>query len=1250
LISKSGAAASFFAPGYGAYHLESQYSGGIVLGEDFTESKAVYEFYLPGNEGTERLISSITVRIFGSGDITTLIVGATIIGRVSGNWSRTFNGAEVDTALGHAGDQVKGDALRVQLDVLSDLLGGDRYDLEKIEVTYTYPGPDEVALENFHTAYSAYKAIAGFKTEVVYGIWQKVRGGQQFPDTALINRAKLIVGSLCLNLLGLEKNLFTQTKSFFSVLKDIQELTDLLYVPLDFLYFMLAWNEIEYTSNETVANACDEAATACAALARTYQELAFNGVDDICSDSETTKLLAAIEQAKGKLFDLQLVLAGVRNDLWWVGNIMHVDLANQAKVALKTLSPFMEYDPDTWAQLENSYIPNLINDLEEQKNQCVTVTVAAGAHGTVVPGTICVRAGGSITFCATPDSGYVVDKWYVNGQSQPGSEGLESFTLYNIQQPTSILVTFKSAPPAGSITVTAPTAGQYARSQTMHIGWNAPNVQGNVKIELYKGSIFCLLIEDSILASYGMESWHIPSDLEPGNDYRIKISALSSTEVGYSSYFEVIQVVDNGTPIPIHDVQELQKIASEQVVDGRVFSRNGYYILANNINASGFNFVPIGTESTYFRGTLDGQGFTITGLKIDLESQEYVGLFCYTGDKTVIKNLIFSGGYIRGKSNVGVIAGDFSGMLINCHSSAAVWGTKLQSSYNIGGLVGCNYKGEIRNCSTFGPATIRGYGDKAGGIAGENDRGKIYWCWSTATDVRVYDTGTDSTVYDVGGIAGENYGEIVECYSNVSSNIRSSDYYAGGIAGDNDSTGLIRNCYSNSTTDGDYIGGIAANTEGSVTNSYATGYVSSSKGGGLFADYSGEANNCFWDTQTTGKVACTYYGTCPATCYGKSTAEMRQISTFNSAGWDFSNVWDINEGVDYPRLRGAKPCLSPPTGVTASDDQANRITIEFDTVADADVFKVYRADSTDGLFNPITDWLPITNPYEDTSVIPNVAYFYKVKVAYTINGAGESEFSNYDEGICTFKLFSPANVSATDNLLDFVLVQWDPVAGAGYYRVYRCESELGTKTAVTGWTDSLSFVDSNVEWGHAYYYWVTAAADNNGTGESEFGGPAIGAIANPDITLDGKVDFRDFAKFSEFLFEFCSEPGWCEGADLDWSGYVDFEDLQLMAEHWLEGADFNRAPVLASIGNKSINENSLLSFTISAIDADNDTITYSAHDLPSGATFSAQTFSWIPGYTQAGIYHVTFIASDGQDQDSETITITVNDVGGEPVR
>jgi len=88
----------------------------------------------------------------------------------------------------------------------------------------------------------------------------------------------------------------------------------------------------------------------------------------------------------------------------------------------------------------------------------------------------------------------------------------------------------------------------------------------------------------------------------------------------------------------------------------------------------------------------------------------------------------------------------------------------------------------------------------------------------------------------------------------------------------------------------------------------------------------------------------------------------------------------------------------------------------------------------------------------------------------------------------------------------------------------------------------------------------------------------------------------------------------------------------------------NRPPMLETIGKKLINENSLLSFSISATDADGDTITYSAQNLPFGATFIGQTFAWTPSLGQAGTYQVTFIAGDGQDTDSETITITVNSI------
>jgi PKD repeat protein len=71
---------------------------------------------------------------------------------------------------------------------------------------------------------------------------------------------------------------------------------------------------------------------------------------------------------------------------------------------------------------------------------------------------------------------------------------------------------------------------------------------------------------------------------------------------------------------------------------------------------------------------------------------------------------------------------------------------------------------------------------------------------------------------------------------------------------------------------------------------------------------------------------------------------------------------------------------------------------------------------------------------------------------------------------------------------------------------------------------------------------------------------------------------------------------------------------------------------------------------VAATDPDGDPITYSAGNLPAGASFdpATQTFSWTPTYRQAGTYTVTFTASDGDKSYSlsgtKDVTITVRDV------
>ena len=98
----------------------------------------------------------------------------------------------------------------------------------------------------------------------------------------------------------------------------------------------------------------------------------------------------------------------------------------------------------------------------------------------------------------------------------------------------------------------------------------------------------------------------------------------------------------------------------------------------------------------------------------------------------------------------------------------------------------------------------------------------------------------------------------------------------------------------------------------------------------------------------------------------------------------------------------------------------------------------------------------------------------------------------------------------------------------------------------------------------------------------------------------------------------------------------------------------NRPPTLTPIGNKAVNEEQILQFTITATDPDGDGLTYGVGGLPNGALFdpAAQTFTWTPTYDQGGNYVVSFTVTDNGSPPasaSETITITVSNVNRPPV-
>lgn len=115
-------------------------------------------------------------------------------------------------------------------------------------------------------------------------------------------------------------------------------------------------------------------------------------------------------------------------------------------------------------------------------------------------------------------------------------------------------------------------------------------------------------------------------------------------------------------------------------------AKNGGTVkLLRDVELTG-TWAPVGTSSEPFKGTFDGDGHKITGLKIT--SGSYIGLFGYVGEGAEIKNVNLVGANVFGVKRVGALIGQIKGnaTVSNCtvDSTSHVTG----SDSNTGGLIG----------------------------------------------------------------------------------------------------------------------------------------------------------------------------------------------------------------------------------------------------------------------------------------------------------------------------------------------------------------------------------------------------------------------------------------------------------------------------------------------------------------------------------------------------------------------------------
>lgn len=186
---------------------------------------------------------------------------------------------------------------------------------------------------------------------------------------------------------------------------------------------------------------------------------------------------------------------------------------------------------------------------------------------------------------------------------------------------------------------------------------------------------------------------------------------------------------------------------------------DGDYVLANNITLSEA-WVPIGTNDVPFTGTIDGQGFTVFGLKINLPEQNSVGFIGVakgsediSSSEITVKNLRLVGVEVFGRQDAGAVIGTSIGAKVSqCYTSGFVYGwdhvgaiiggtkklaegvmTKVSNSYSTagvassnwqaGGIIGASINAAIDHCY-FGGVAVCSQG-RSGGIVALNDGGEL---------------------------------------------------------------------------------------------------------------------------------------------------------------------------------------------------------------------------------------------------------------------------------------------------------------------------------------------------------------------------------------------------------------------------------------------------------------------------------------------------------------------------------------------
>lgn len=356
------------------------------------------------------------------------------------------------------------------------------------------------------------------------------------------------------------------------------------------------------------------------------------------------------------------------------------------------------------------------------------------------------------------------------------------------------------------------------------------------------------------------------------------------------------EITENITPdtewynaeLAIFDLTTPEQLAglASLVNSGTDFSGVKIY-LDKDIDLGFYEWIPIGNSTYAFNGSFDGDGHTISGLKINA-CTDYVGFFGNVSGKICNFNIEKANIYVKRDHNyVSIACGYSTGDLKDISTDGFIEAPK--SNY-VGAVAGATAPASIEYTNLTNKASINAqtcvggiighinasgnlqtnYISNTGSVKGVNIVGGAFGLVNGASGSLVSGTAVSADIvaeWYVGGIVGKADNVAISTCTNDGSTITSSSYYTegsnyyvwlGGIVGYGYS---VTNCTNNVdityNAKGSYVGGIAGYAIGDITDCTNNGDITTNTScvGGIVGEINSSSARNMSKLTNTGSIS-----------------------------------------------------------------------------------------------------------------------------------------------------------------------------------------------------------------------------------------------------------------------------------------------------------------------------------------------------------------------------------------------------------